>query len=74
MYPAFYLCWFLICYDGWLFNDDAKTPASYEYNGVQEELLKWLMHVGFQLGELGCLGSLETGMAGEEDGSGAEQA
>ena len=23
-------------------------------------------------GELGCLGSLETGMAGEEDGSGAE--
>ena len=35
-------------------------------------LLPWHMPVVFQLKEIGCLGSLETGMAGEEDGVGAE--
>lgn len=53
---------------------DAKTPASYEYNiGVTAEVVKSAHAVGVSVeGELGCLGSLETGMAGEEDGGGAE--
>ncbi|WP_069470660.1 class II fructose-bisphosphate aldolase [Candidatus Marithrix sp. Canyon 246] len=53
---------------------DMKTPSSYEYNvDVTKEVAK-LAHAGGVSveGELGCLGSLETGMAGEEDGSGAE--
>jgi fructose-bisphosphate aldolase class II len=52
---------------------DAKTPASYEYNmGVTQKVCEMAHPVGVSVeGELGCLGSLETGEAGEEDGVGA---
>ena len=52
---------------------DMKTPASYDYNVDVTERVVQLAHAcGVSVeGELGCLGSLETGMAGEEDGSGA---
>ena len=54
--------------------EDAKTPASYDYNvGVTRRVVEMAHAVGVSVeGELGCLGSLESGMAGEEDGSGAE--
>ena len=53
--------------------EDAKTPASYEYNVTVTRLVCDMAHpVGVSVeGELGCLGSLETGEAGEEDGVGA---
>jgi len=53
---------------------DMKTPASYEYNVKVSRLASDVVHsTGVSIeGELGCLGSLETGVAGEEDGSGAE--
>ncbi|MCP4076221.1 MAG: fructose-bisphosphate aldolase class II [Gammaproteobacteria bacterium] len=53
---------------------DMKTPASYEYNsGVTKEVVKMAHAGGVSVeGELGCLGSLETGEMGEEDGHGAE--
>jgi fructose-bisphosphate aldolase class II len=53
--------------------EDAKTPASYEYNvGVTRRVCEMAHAVGVSVeGELGCLGSLETGEAGEEDGVGA---
>ncbi|HET9122501.1 MAG TPA: class II fructose-bisphosphate aldolase [Acidiferrobacteraceae bacterium] len=53
---------------------DMKTPASYEYNvDVTSRVVEMAHAVGVSVeGELGCLGSLESGMAGEEDGSGAE--
>ncbi|MCB5190446.1 fructose-bisphosphate aldolase class II [Methylobacillus arboreus] len=53
--------------------DDAKTPASYEYNvQVTSEVVRAAHAVGVSVeGELGVLGSLETGFAGEEDGVGA---
>ncbi len=52
---------------------DMKTPASYEYNVDITERVSRLAHwVGASVeGELGVLGSLETGEAAEEDGSGA---
>lgn len=55
-------------------KEDAKTPASYEYNVDITRRVAEISHAcGVSVeGELGCLGSLETGMAGEEDGSGAE--
>ncbi len=55
-------------------KDDAKTPASYEYNvDVTRKVCEIAHAVGVSVeGELGCLGSLETGEAGEEDGVGAE--
>jgi len=55
-------------------REDAKTPASYEYNLDVTARVCALAHaVGVSVeGELGCLGSLESGMAGEEDGVGAE--
>ncbi|HET9114116.1 MAG TPA: class II fructose-bisphosphate aldolase [Burkholderiales bacterium] len=55
-------------------KEDAKTPASYEYNvDITRKVVEIAHAVGVSVeGELGCLGSLETGMAGEEDGSGAE--
>lgn len=55
-------------------KEDAKTPASYEYNvEITRKVVEIAHAVGVSVeGELGCLGSLETGMAGEEDGSGAE--
>ncbi len=54
--------------------DDQKTPASYEYNlAVTGRVVEMAHAVGVSVeGELGCLGSLETGTAGEEDGVGAE--
>jgi fructose-bisphosphate aldolase class II len=54
--------------------EDAKTPASYDYNvAVTCRVVEMAHAVGVSVeGELGCLGSLESGMAGEEDGSGAE--
>ena len=54
--------------------EDMKTPATYEYNVDVTRRVVEMAHAGGVSveGELGCLGSLETGMAGEEDGSGAE--
>lgn len=54
--------------------EDAKTPASYEYNvAVTRRVVDMAHAVGVSVeGELGCLGSLESGRAGEEDGSGAQ--
>lgn len=53
---------------------DMKTPSSYEYNvEVTRHVAELAHYVGVSVeGELGCLGSLESGRAGEEDGSGAE--
>jgi len=55
-------------------RDDMKTPASYEYNvDVTRRTAEMAHACGVSVeGELGCLGSLESGEAGEEDGSGAE--
>jgi len=54
--------------------EDGKTPSSYEYNvDVTKRTVEVAHACGVSVeGELGCLGSLETGMAGEEDGIGAE--
>jgi fructose-bisphosphate aldolase class II len=54
-------------------EEDGKTPASFEYNvDVTKRVVKLAHRVGVTVeGELGCLGSLETGEAGEEDGIGA---
>ena len=54
--------------------EDGKTPSSYEYNvDVTRHTVDIAHACGVSVeGELGCLGSLETGMAGEEDGVGAE--
>jgi len=53
---------------------DMKTPASYEYNAAVTKQVVEMAHAGGVSveGELGCLGSLETGEMGEEDGHGAE--
>ncbi|MDF1621996.1 class II fructose-bisphosphate aldolase [Pseudohongiella nitratireducens] len=53
---------------------DGKTPTDYEYNvDVTRTVVKMAHACGVSVeGEIGCLGSLETGMAGEEDGIGAE--
>ncbi len=55
-------------------QEDQKTPASYEYNvDVTRRTVEMAHACGVTVeGELGCLGSLETGEAGEEDGVGAE--
>jgi fructose-bisphosphate aldolase, class II len=57
-------------------EQDMKTPASYDYNVETTRKVVEMAHaVGVSVeGELGCLGSLESGTAGEEDGSGAEGA
>ena len=54
-------------------REDAKTPADHDYNvRVTAEVCRIAHAVGVSVeGELGCLGSLETGEAGEEDGVGA---
>jgi fructose-bisphosphate aldolase class II len=59
--------------DGSLMSD-MKTPSSYEYNvEVTREVVRMAHAGGVSVeGELGCLGSLETGEMGEEDGHGAE--
>jgi fructose-bisphosphate aldolase class II len=54
-------------------EEDMKTPASYDYNvAITRRVTEAAHAVGASVeGELGVLGSLETGEAGEEDGSGA---
>jgi len=53
---------------------DMKTPSSFEYNvNTTAEVVKFAHAGGVSVeGELGCLGSLETGKMGEEDGHGAD--
>ena len=53
---------------------DGKTPATYAYNvEVTARVVEMAHAIGVSVeGELGVLGSLETGTAGEEDGHGAE--
>lgn len=53
---------------------DGKTPSSYEYNVETTRTVVTMAHsCGVSVeGELGCLGSLETGEAEAEDGVGAE--
>ncbi|MFA7523318.1 MAG: class II fructose-bisphosphate aldolase [Halothiobacillaceae bacterium] len=53
---------------------DMKTPSEFEYNvDVTAKVAEMAHSVGVSVeGELGCLGSLETGEMGEEDGHGAE--
>jgi len=55
-------------------GEDGKTPMDYGYNARVTRAVVELAHAcGVSVeGEIGCLGSLETGMAGEEDGVGAE--
>jgi len=55
-------------------KEDGKTPSDYEYNvDVTRKVVQMAHALGVTVeGELGCLGSLETGEAGEEDGIGAE--
>ena len=52
---------------------DGKTPSTYAYNvSVTARVVDMAHAIGVSVeGELGCLGSLETGEAGEEDGIGA---
>jgi fructose-bisphosphate aldolase class II len=59
--------------DGSLMGD-GKTPADYEHNVDITNRVAQIAHwIGASIeGELGVLGSLETGEAGKEDGSGAE--
>ena len=55
-------------------KDDAKTPADYDYNvNVTRQVVQLAHMVGASVeGELGCLGSLETGEGEAEDGHGFE--
>ncbi|MEZ6095911.1 MAG: class II fructose-bisphosphate aldolase [Pirellulaceae bacterium] len=54
-------------------KDDGKTPADYDYNvGVTKKVVELAHARGVSVeGELGCLGSLETGEGEQEDGHGA---
>ncbi|MDR2991436.1 MAG: class II fructose-bisphosphate aldolase, partial [Burkholderiaceae bacterium] len=55
-------------------KEDGKTPSDFDYNvRVTQEVVALSHKAGVTVeGELGCLGSLETGLAGEEDGIGAQ--
>lgn len=55
-------------------GEDGKTPKDYAYNADITRRVVEIAHAcGVSVeGELGCLGSLETGEAGEEDGIGAD--
>ena len=55
-------------------EEDGKTPADYDYNVKVTKVVVDQAHAtGVSVeGELGCLGSLETGMGEKEDGHGAE--
>ena len=59
--------------DGSLLSD-AKTPSDYEYNvNVTKQVTNLAHSIGVSVeGELGCLGSLETGQGDKEDGHGFE--
>tara|TARA_R110002049_G_scaffold2750_2_gene21683 strand:+ start:552747 stop:553769 length:1023 start_codon:yes stop_codon:yes gene_type:complete len=54
-------------------EEDGKTPADYDYNvRVTAEVVKMAHARGVSVeGELGCLGSLESGEGEQEDGHGA---
>ena len=54
-------------------GEDGKTPMDYDYNAHVTKRVVDIAHAcGVSVeGEIGCLGSLETGEAGEEDGIGA---
>ncbi|OUV03915.1 MAG: fructose-1,6-bisphosphate aldolase [Betaproteobacteria bacterium TMED82] len=54
-------------------KDDGKTPAPFDYNvSVTRKVVEMAHAVGVSVeGELGCLGSLESGLSAEEDGVGA---
>lgn len=54
-------------------KEDGKTPADYEYNVQVTKTVVDMAHPqGISVeGELGCLGSLESGTGEEEDGHGA---
>ena len=53
---------------------DGKSPASYDYNvQITSDVTQMAHYGGVSVeGELGVLGSLETGMGDQEDGHGAE--
>ena len=53
---------------------DGKTPSTFEYNvNVTKEVVARAHAVGASVeGELGVIGSLETGKGDKEDGHGAE--
>jgi fructose-bisphosphate aldolase class II len=55
-------------------KDDGKTPADFDYNvRVTKEVCELAHAQGVSVeGELGCLGSLESGHGEKEDGHGAE--
>ena len=55
-------------------EEDGKTPADFDYNvKVTADVVKLAHAKGVSVeGELGCLGSLETGEGEKEDGHGAE--
>ncbi len=55
-------------------QDDGKTPGDYDYNvKVTKAVVDMAHKVGVSVeGELGCLGSLETGEGEKEDGHGFE--
>lgn len=55
-------------------KEDGKTPGDYDYNvGVTSEVVKLAHQAGVSVeGEIGVLGSLETGMGDKEDGHGFE--
>jgi len=55
-------------------KEDAKTPGDWDYNvGVTSKVSEMAHMVGVSVeGELGVLGSLETGMGDKEDGHGFE--
>lgn len=57
-------------------QEDAKTPADYDYNAAVTRRVCEMAHlIGVSVeGELGCLGSLETGQGEKEDGHGFEGA
>ncbi len=55
-------------------REDAKTPSTYDYNiEVTRTVVDFSHACGVSVeGEIGCIGNIETGLAGEEDGVGAE--
>ena len=55
-------------------KEDGKTPADYDYNVDVTKDVSDMAHLGgiSVEGELGVLGSLETGMGEKEDGHGFE--
>lgn len=74
-YRAIQLGFTSVMMDGSLMTD-CKTPSDYKYNvAVTKEVVNVAHSLGVSVeGELGCLGSLETGMGGKEDGHGYDGA